>query len=69
MSTEFHRIKQLPPYVFESVNKLKANYRARGDDIIDLGMGNPDMATPSHIRDKLFESVNKPKTNKPNKGP
>ena len=61
MSTEFHRIKQLPPYVFESVNKLKANYRARGDDIIDLGMGNPDMATPSHIRDKLIETVNKPK--------
>lgn len=64
MSTEFHRIKQLPPYVFESVNKLKANYRARGDDIIDLGMGNPDMATPSHIRDKLIETVNKPKTNR-----
>ena len=63
MSTEFHRIKQLPPYVFESVNKLKASYRADGDDIIDLGMGNPDMVTPNHIREKLIETVNKPKTN------
>ena len=64
MSTEFHRIKQLPPYVFESVNKLKASYRADGDDIIDLGMGNPDMVTPNHIREKLIETVNKPKTNR-----
>ena len=53
MSAEFHRIKQLPPYVFESVNKLKAKYRSNGDDIIDLGMGNPDMPTPIHIRNKV----------------
>jgi|TARA_B110000196_G_C21118738_1_gene651973 alanine-synthesizing transaminase len=64
MSAEFHRIKQLPPYVFESVNKLKAKYRSNGDDIIDLGMGNPDMQTPLHIRDKLIETINKPKTNR-----
>ena len=64
MSTEFHRIKQLPPYVFESVNKLKASCRAAGDDIIDLGMGNPDMPTPIHIREKLIETINKPKTNR-----
>ena len=64
MSAEFHRIKQLPPYVFESVNKLKAKYRSNGDDIIDLGMGNPDMPTPIHIRNKLIETINKPKTNR-----
>jgi len=64
MSSEFHRIKQLPPYVFESVNKLKAKYRSNGDDIIDLGMGNPDMPTPIHIRNKLIETINKPKTNR-----
>src|SRR4029453_19119837 len=50
MSTpnEFHRISRLPPYVFEQVNKLKAEARARGEDIIDFGMGNPDMPTPKH---------------------
>lgn len=64
MDSEFHRIKQLPPYVFESVNKLKAKYRSEGNDIIDLGMGNPDMPTPEYIRQKLIETVNKPKTNR-----
>tara|TARA_Y100000590_G_scaffold468225_1_gene650107 strand:+ start:35021 stop:36199 length:1179 start_codon:yes stop_codon:yes gene_type:complete len=64
MDSEFHRIKQLPPYVFESVNKIKAKYRAEGNDIIDLGMGNPDMPTPEHIRQKLIDTVNKPKTNR-----
>ena len=49
MRTEFHRISRLPPYVFEEVNRLKAEARARGEDIIDFGMGNPDMPTPSHI--------------------
>ncbi|MBT6222944.1 MAG: LL-diaminopimelate aminotransferase [Rhodobiaceae bacterium] len=64
MKEEFHRIKQLPPYVFEGVNQLKAKYRTKGDDIIDLGMGNPDMPTPNHITEKLIETVKKPKTNR-----
>ena len=57
MNEEFHRIKRLPPYVFAEVNRLKAAARARGADIIDLGMGNPDMPTPQHIVDKLVETV------------
>jgi alanine-synthesizing transaminase len=61
---EFHRIKRLPPYVFEEVNRLKAEARARGDDIIDFGMGNPDMPTPAHIVEKLVETVSKPQTNR-----
>ncbi|MGE0613365.1 MAG: LL-diaminopimelate aminotransferase [Hyphomicrobiales bacterium] len=61
---DFHRIKRLPPYVFEGVNRLKAQARARGDDIIDFGMGNPDMPTPQHIVDKLVETVQKPRTNR-----
>ena len=52
MSTDFHRIRRLPPYVFEEVNKIKARLRAEGTDIIDFGMGNPDMPTPQHIVDK-----------------
>jgi len=61
---EFHRIKRLPPYVFEEVNRLKAQARARSDDIIDFGMGNPDMPTPQHIVKKLVETVSKPRTNR-----
>ncbi len=61
---EFHRIKRLPPYVFAEVNRLKADARARGADIIDLGMGNPDMPTPQHIIDKMVETINKPRTNR-----
>ncbi len=61
---EFHKIKRLPPYVFEEVNRLKAEARARGADIIDLGMGNPDLPTPQHIVDKLIETVQKPRTNR-----
>ncbi len=64
MSNDFHRIKRLPPYVFEQVNKLKAQARARGEDIIDFGMGNPDMPTPPHIVQKLVETVNDPRTNR-----
>ncbi len=64
MKRDFHRIKRLPPYVFEEVNRLKADWRAKGADIIDLGMGNPDLPTAKHIRDKLIETVNKPKTNR-----
>jgi alanine-synthesizing transaminase len=61
---DFHRIKRLPPYVFAEVNRLKAGARARGADIIDLGMGNPDMPTPQHIVDKMVETINKPRTNR-----
>ncbi|MDX2265385.1 MAG: LL-diaminopimelate aminotransferase [Hyphomicrobiales bacterium] len=58
---EFHRIKRLPPYVFEQVNKLKAQARNRGDDIIDFGMGNPDLPTPDHIVEKMMETAKKPR--------
>ncbi|WP_233245089.1 aminotransferase class I/II-fold pyridoxal phosphate-dependent enzyme, partial [Caulobacter sp. HMWF009] len=61
MSTDFHRIRRLPPYVFEEVNKIKARLRAEGTDIIDFGMGNPDMPTPPHIVDKLIETARDPK--------
>lgn len=64
MNDEFHRIKRLPPYVFEEVNRLKAASRAKGNDIIDLGMGNPDLPTPAHIEAKLIETVGKPKVNR-----
>ncbi|HYJ59039.1 MAG TPA: LL-diaminopimelate aminotransferase [Methyloceanibacter sp.] len=64
MNNDFHRIKRLPPYVFEQVNRLKAEARARGDDIIDFGMGNPDMPTPEHIVAKLVETVRDPRTNR-----
>jgi alanine-synthesizing transaminase len=64
MQSEFYRIKRLPPYVFEEVNRLKAQARARGDDIIDFGMGNPDMPTPKHIVDKLIETVQDPKAHR-----
>lgn len=55
MNEDFPRIKRLPPYVFNIVNELKAKARARGEDIIDFGMGNPDQPTPTHIVDKLVE--------------
>ncbi len=61
---QFYRIKRLPPYVFEQVNRLKARQRAQGADIIDLGMGNPDLPTPEHINAKLIETVGKPRTNR-----
>jgi len=64
MDTEFHRIKRLPPYVFAEVNAMKAKARAAGDDIIDFGMGNPDLPTPQHIVDKLTEAVQDPKTHR-----
>lgn len=60
----FHSVKRLPPYVFEPVNKLKAKARAEGADIIDLGMGNPDLPTPQHIVDKLVETVQRPATHR-----
>ena len=61
---DFYRVKRLPPYVFEEVNRLKAGARAAGADIIDLGMGNPDLPTPPHILEKLIETVSKPRTNR-----
>ena len=62
MRNDFDRIKRLPPYVFAEVNNLKAKLRSKGKDIIDFGMGNPDMPTPKHIRQKLKETVEKPGT-------
>jgi alanine-synthesizing transaminase len=61
---EFQRIKRLPPYVFNIVNDLKAKERARGEDIIDFGMGNPDRPTPQHIVDKLTETVQRGDTHR-----
>ena len=61
---EFNRIKRLPPYVFAIVNTLKMDARRRGEDIIDLGMGNPDGSTPKHIVDKLIETAKKPKNHR-----
>lgn len=58
---EFYRIQRLPPYVFAEVNKLKAQLRADGADIIDFGFGNPDLPTPKHVIDKLIETVQKPR--------
>jgi alanine-synthesizing transaminase len=61
---DFSRIKRLPPYVFAIVNELKAAARARGEDIIDFGMGNPDQPTPQHIVDKLIESAQRGDTHR-----
>jgi len=61
---EFHRIRRLPPYVFEQVNKIKAQARANGADIIDLGMGNPDLPAPRHVIEKLVETAGKPRTDR-----
>ena len=61
---EFHRIRRLPPYVFAEVNTAKARARAAGEDVIDLGMGNPDSPTPPHIVAKLVEAVADPRTHR-----
>jgi len=61
---EFHKVRRLPPYVFEQVNRLKGTARSRGADIIDLGMGNPDLPTPKAIVDKLVEVVRDPRTHR-----
>jgi alanine-synthesizing transaminase len=61
---EFARIKRLPPYVFNITGELKAAARKRGEDVIDLSMGNPDQPTPRHIVDKLIESVRRPDTHR-----
>ncbi|MBI5450658.1 MAG: alanine transaminase [Gammaproteobacteria bacterium] len=64
MIEDFPRIKRLPPYVFNIVNELKAKARARGEDIIDFGMGNPDQPTPQHIVDKLHEAAERGDTHR-----
>jgi len=64
MTDEFHRIRRLPPYVFAEVNSAKAKARAAAEDIVDLGMGNPDSPTPPHIVAKLIEAVADPRTHR-----
>jgi alanine-synthesizing transaminase len=61
---EFHRIRRLPPYVFEQVNRAKAAARNAGADIIDLGMGNPDLPAPPHVIEKMKEVIGKPRTDR-----
>ena len=64
LQDDFPRIKRLPPYVFNIVNELKASARARGEDIIDFGMGNPDQPTPQHIVDKMVEATQRTDTHR-----
>src|SRR5215469_10424793 len=61
---DFYRIRRLPPYVFEEVNRAKAVARNGGADIIDLGMGNPDLPAPAHVVEKLKETIGKPRTDR-----
>lgn len=61
---EFYRIRRLPPYVFNIVNQLKIEARARGEDIVDFGMGNPDLPTPPHIVEKLCEAAKNPRNHR-----
>jgi alanine-synthesizing transaminase len=61
---EYYRIRRLPPYVFEEVNKAKAKARNGGADIIDLGMGNPDLPAPAHVIEKMKETLGKPRTDR-----
>ncbi len=61
---EFYRIRRLPPYVFETVNRAKAAARNAGADIIDLGMGNPDLPTPLHVIEKMKETLGKARTDR-----
>lgn len=64
MQDDFPRIRRLPPYVFNIVGELKAAARARGEDIIDFGMGNPDQPTPQHIVEKLVEAAQRDDTHR-----
>ena len=64
MSDDFYRVRRLPPYVFEQVNRLKAQARNAGADIIDLGMGNPDLPAPRHVIEKLVETAGKARTDR-----
>jgi alanine-synthesizing transaminase len=61
---EYYRIRRLPPYVFEQVNRAKAAARNAGADIIDLGMGNPDLPAPAHVIEKLKDTIGKPRTDR-----
>ena len=64
MNQQFQRIERLPPYVFNIIGELKQQARARGEDIIDFGMGNPDQPTPQHIVDKLKDTVERGDTHR-----
>ena len=64
MDSEFYRIKRLPPYVFAKVNAMKAKARAAGEDITDLGMGNPNLMPPQHVMDKVTETMKDPKAHR-----
>jgi alanine-synthesizing transaminase len=61
---DFYRIRRLPPYVFEEVNRAKARARSQGADIVDLGMGNPDLPAPGHVIEKMKETLGKPRTDR-----
>src|SRR5918999_5690486 len=61
---DFYRVRRLPPYVFEQVNRAKAAARNAGADIIDLGMGNPDLPAPAHVIEKMKETLGKPRTDR-----
>jgi alanine-synthesizing transaminase len=61
---EFYRIRRLPPYVFEEVNRAKATARNGGADIVDLGMGNPDLPAPAHVVEKIKETIGKTRTDR-----
>ena len=64
MEEDFPRIGRLPPYIFSITDSLKREARARGEDIVDFGMGNPDQATPTHIVEKLVETVQRSDTHR-----
>lgn len=64
MTREFHRIRRLPPYVFNIVNRLKQEARARGEDVVDFGMGNPDQPAPPHVTAKLIEVAQRKDTHR-----
>jgi alanine-synthesizing transaminase len=61
---EFYRIRRLPPYVFEEVNRAKAGARNGGADIVDLGMGNPDLPAPAHVVEKIKETIGRTRTDR-----
>ena len=61
---DFHKLRRLPPYVFSEVNDLKQAARGRGEDVIDLGMGNPDLPTPPHVVEKIVETAHNPRTHR-----
>ena len=64
LSGQFHMSNRLPPYIFKTVNDLKAAARSRGEDVIDLGMGNPDIPTPRPIVNKLIEAAKNPRNHR-----